>query len=194
MAPGNDAEQAAPVAAPRPKKMRRIGPAFSTADMGVMGALQHLKLEARQLQSAGIRALLAGGPEAMGPHLANYLNGTAARSYEDETGEDMIGSNEQLLAGYTSKNITFDEHTLTIKVTYHAELCFGLHIDLIEKLKTGPLAEDGLPTLFLDAQGGQPAQKSKTCITATCESPFKNSTTMESSKTISSVKFRLSRQ
>ena len=58
------------------KKFRRMGRAESTADMGVMGAFQHLKSEAKQLKTAGVAGLLSGGEAAMKPLLAPYLNGT----------------------------------------------------------------------------------------------------------------------
>lgn len=147
-------EEEAP-AAPPPKKFRRMGQAASVADMGVMGAFQHLKSEARQLKAAGIAACLEGGEAAMKPHLATYLSGTAARSYEDEVGEEFAEMNQQVFTGFRNDGVEFDTTTGTKPVAFNKELCFALHIDLVERLKTTDLPlKDGSPGLFLDSTGG----------------------------------------
>ena len=78
------------------RKFRRMGQAVSTADMGVMGAFQYLKSEARDLKAAGVSWLLASGEATMQPFLAPYMTGTASRSYEDEVGEDYLEKNSAI--------------------------------------------------------------------------------------------------
>ena len=144
------------------RKMRRIGPAHSTADMGVMGAIQHLKSEGRQLRAAGIAALLQGGAGAMQPHLATYLSGTAARTYEDESGTDFAMENTSVFDKLFADGVVMNSKTGTIAAAFNAELCFNLHLDLIDQLKTTSInAVDGAPGLLLKNADGCRSRQGK---------------------------------
>ena len=144
------------------RKMRRISPAHSIADMGVMGAMQHLKSEGRQLRATGIAALLQGGAGAMQPHLATYLSGTAARTYEDESGTDFAMENTSVFNKLFADGVVMNSNTGTIAAAFNAELCFNLHLDLIDQLKTTSInAVDGAPGLLLKNADGAAVVKEK---------------------------------
>ena len=76
-----------PADGPPPRKvMRRIGHTHSVSDMGVLGAVQHLKSEARQLKAIGYSALFRAEAPALQANLSSYLSGSAARVYDDPHG------------------------------------------------------------------------------------------------------------
>lgn len=164
-APPEQEETAQAPVQPR-KKFRvqpRMGNPSSTADMGVMGVFQYLKSEARQLKEAGVARCLEDGEEYMTPLLAHYLNGSASRSYMDENGEDYVAHNSQHFSSMQEKDgLKVDSLTGTVAAEFNAELCFNLHIDLVEKLKaTDVVEEDGSYGLYLDYAGGSSKPKAK---------------------------------
>ena len=144
---------------PPPRKvMRRIGHAHSVSDMGVLGAVQHLKSEVRQLKAVGYTALFHGEAPVLQSHLSSYLSGSSARAYDDPHGCGWQDANSTEYPKFGEQASAFSFETGTIKMNFSEELCFNLHCDLVERLKT-TTCDGGEPGLFLDSAAGQPVKK-----------------------------------
>ena len=144
---------------PRKKVMRRIGQVDSVSDMGVMGAVQHLKSEVRQLRAVGYTALFQGDAPVLQSHLSSYLSGSSGRDYDDPNGGQYQEANATEYSKFGEQASAFSVETGTININFNEELCFNLHCDLIEKLKT-TTCDANEPGLYLDAVGGQQPKKS----------------------------------
>ena len=109
---------------PRKKVMRRIGQVDSVSDMGVMGAVQHLKSEVRQLRAVGYTALFQGDAPVLQSHLSSYLSGSAVRAYDDPHGGDYQQANSTEYPKFGEQASAFSLETGTITMNFNEELCF----------------------------------------------------------------------
>ena len=129
-------------------------------DMGALGAFSYLKAEATAIQRAGIKGLLQDDCAALAPLLNPYLSGTAAKVHSDELGADHEEHNGKtygkLPAEYQKK---LDNNTGTVPLQFDKEHALNVYCKVIENLKTGNTADDGVPEFYIDSAGGKEIKK-----------------------------------
>ena len=129
-------------------------------DMGALGAYSYLKAEATAIQRAGIKGLLQDDCAALAPLLNPYLSGTAAKVHSDEVGADHEEHNGKtygkLPAEYQKK---LDNNTGTVPLQFDKEHALNVYCKVIENLKTGNAADDGVPEFYIDSAGGPGIKK-----------------------------------
>ena len=116
--------------------------------MGVVGAIQALKAEADAFEAC-LEHIVKGGTDKFNP----YLSGSSGSAHYTAQSDAQVTSNDDL---YKTLLFKCNERTGTMKHTLDPVLCLGVHVALIEKLTVSHrIEEDGLPSLTLDARGGQ---------------------------------------
>ena len=137
----------------RRAKMQRgmLGPTtHAPRDMGVVGAIQALKAEADAFEAC-LEHIVKGGTDKFNP----YLSGSSGSAHYTEQSDAQVTSNDDL---YKTVPFKCNERTGTMKHTLDPVMCLGVHVALIEKLTVSHhIEDDGLPSLTLDARGGQVA-------------------------------------
>jgi hypothetical protein len=143
---------------PPKKVLRRMGHFGVGTGMGLLGTIQVLKSEARDLRLAGVAHLLKSSEEEFKLHLSTYLSGTSARTHTDAAGDPYLVKNGEVIPAFGGM---MSAMTGTHAVQFNPDVCLNLHIDLIEKLcLSHNLQDDGLPEVFLDSRDGQKVHKS----------------------------------
>ena len=129
-------------------------------DMGALGAFSYLKTEATAIQRAGIKGLLQDDCATLTPLLNPYLSGTAAKAHSDEIGVDHEEHNgktyEKLPVEYQN---ALDNNTGTVPLQFDKEHALNVYCKIIENLKTGGEADDGVPEFYIDSAGGKEIKK-----------------------------------
>ena len=152
----------APPSTPSGKKpfVRQRAAQAVADDMGALGAYSYLKTEATAIQRAGVKGLLDNDCAALAPLLNPYLSGTAAKVHSDELGAEHEEHNGKtygkLPAEY--KN-ALDNNTGTVPLQFDKEHALNVYCKVIENLKTGNAADDGVPEFYIDSAGGPGIKK-----------------------------------
>ena len=128
--------------------------AAGTFDMGCDGAFAMLKSEARSISTAGVAWCLTDYPKNLVPILHPYLSGTVARPYKDD-GSAHIEHNNGIIDDYSAEVAAMPTcgMTGTVALQLDAEKSLNVYCKLVESLKIGNTATDGMPKFFLDARG-----------------------------------------
>ena len=128
-------------------------------DMGAMGALSYLKTEAAAMQRAGIKGLLDNDCAALTPILSPYLSGTAAKAHSDAVGVEHEEHNRNAFKALPDKYTNALDTTGTVALQFDKEHALNVYCKLIENLKTGSDADDGVPEFYIDSVGGKDIKK-----------------------------------
>ena len=144
------------------KKFAKMS-ARPNGDMGAMGALTMLKTECSGIKAAGINWLV-NSKQGVTPYLHAYLSGNSAKPHDDPNGGDWDNTNRQVYAAMRDsvepvRQIDW-KSTGTLPLQVDQEAALNVWCKIVDALKPGELADDGIPKFFLDTKGGA-AKKAK---------------------------------
>ena len=141
------------------KFVRQSAKEFDSSDMGPLGAYSILKTEATSIQRTGIKGLLADEATNLTPLLNPYLSGTAAKVHSDEVGADHESHNKNAFTALPAEFKDALDMTGTVPLQFDKEAALNVYCKIIDNLKTGVDAEDGVPEFYIDSAGGQNPKK-----------------------------------
>ena len=127
--------------------------------IGTLGSFAWLKAEADNFRRAGAQ-FLTEDPTRFTPLFHNYLSGVGARPHDDQDGSQYKGNNDLLYASIGKPSGWLV--TGTAFVWLHKEMILNVYINILDHLKLGSFADDGVQKIYLDTPGGTPAAKKPT--------------------------------
>ena len=146
-----------PVASPKRPKFAPNSRKRPTAELSMESVVGMLKNEAKSIKTAGIRGLLNEAGTKVDEKLMMtvkfpFLSTSTSQRIGDKTGDTHVVHNSEQYESFTGKYSGFipRETTGTVRLNVGLEQPLNLHCDLISRLQFGPIAADGLPTVFLN--------------------------------------------
>lgn len=146
-----------PVASPKRPKFAPATRKRPAAEMAMESTVAMLKNEAKSFKSAGIRGLLDdAGTKVDAQHMMAlkfpFLSTSTTQQIDDKTGDSHVLNNSEQYTSFIETYPGFSprDTTGTVSLNVGVEQPFNLHCDLVNRLQFGPLAADGLPTVFLN--------------------------------------------
>ena len=127
--------------------------------IGTLGSFAWLKAEADNFRRAGAQ-FLTEDPTRFTPLFHNYLSGVGARPHDDQDGSQYKGNNDLLYASLGKPSGWLV--TGTAFVWLHKEMILNVYMNILDHLKLGSCADDGVQKIYLDTPGGTPAAKKPT--------------------------------
>ena len=144
------------------RKYRRKAFTLNTGGVfgiGTLGSFAWLKAEADNFRRAGAQ-FLTEDPTRFTPLFHNYLSGVGARPHDDQDGSQYKGNNDLLYASIGKPSGWLV--TGTAFVWLHKEMILNVYMNILDHLKLGSCADDGVQKIYLDTPGGTPAAKKPT--------------------------------